>query len=681
LEEEGDMIDDALEDERLLQEDFENCPEDDLVEEMDVDTSNESSDYVPQALLNESINKFLDSKLGKAIPKSNFRKEFYKFYKDSSLPGGCRIVHKKLDQHARVEVFFRSRCGRYLNTRSELRSFVKTCEEAVKKENEKVVFKKTSLVSTLQKTTKEYVENLYKNTDEVEFGLKRYKTIPVVQINRGGSKIEKSTDNSQREDHVEAKCDEAFDKSNVKMSRKKKEADVEQDDTMTKIRTGPIYQSIKEKKQVSGTKSKSKNIECSVQKQDLGKNPCLQDQNIPNKLPIRPGVKTCHCEECGITLSLSEITKHLVTIHPGVKMNRCMICKSGFMNIHSFKEHKDKFHAEHARVCNSVNVPTIPPTIMQVPGKPNITAMKEKNRHSIGREAYVQNPAKVQSVPYTDEINKKVLSVKVETGNENAQVNTSTSDLNDSVETLDKIEHFLNNSTTTNTQKVKSIKTTSAIENTPIKPHGAKPRNTPSSSRVNNSRKKKLGDGETQIVKRNRSTVNSVLDTTSTRKRLRTSYSEDFPEISLRDTDPQHPTSSFNLRLKGRNHKGTKKLSAMGILTMYNRYQLDPSTTINDCVDGEVLVFKPLRPEYYYCISAEEPPTEDDELDYMRDNDERRPTNSNILRRKGRDHKGKKLLKPFPPLLDYTEDIVSEKIIDKEGPGAATIERFFKISS
>ena len=119
----------------------------------------------------------------------------------------------------------------------------------------------------------------------------------------------------------------------------------------------------------------------------------------------------------------------------------------------------------------------------------------------------------------------------------------------------------------------------------------------------------------------------------------------------------------------------------MGLLTMYNKYQLDPSTTINDCIDGEVLVFKLSRPEYYYCVSAEEPATDAEELHEKKDNDDRRPTNSNILRRKGRDHKGKKALKPFPPLLDYREVIVMENIIEKEGPCVATIERFFKISS
>jgi len=35
------------------------------------------------------------------------------------------------------------------------------------------------------------------------------------------------------------------------------------------------------------------------------------------------------------------------------------------------------------------------------------------------------------------------------------------------------------------------------------------------------------------------------------------------------DTDPKHPTSSFNLRRKGRNHKGRKKLRPMGPLAEY----------------------------------------------------------------------------------------------------------------
>ena len=54
-------------------------------------------------------------------------------------------------------------------------------------------------------------------------------------------------------------------------------------------------------------------------------------------------------------------------------------------------------------------------------------------------------------------------------------------------------------------------------------------------------------------------------------------------------------------------HKGHKKLSPMGLLTRYNTHQVDPSTIINDWIDGEVLV-PPMstRPEHYFCISADE---------------------------------------------------------------------------
>merc|ERR1719427_429187 len=50
---------------------------------------------------------------------------------------------------------------------------------------------------------------------------------------------------------------------------------------------------------------------------------------------------------------------------------------------------------------------------------------------------------------------------------------------------------------------------------------------------------------------------------------------EDDPSLNAstaefyEDTDPKHPTSSFNLRRKGRNHNGRKKLRPMGPLAEY----------------------------------------------------------------------------------------------------------------
>ena len=112
-------------------------------------------------------------------------------------------------------------------------------------------------------------------------------------------------------------------------------------------------------------------------------------------------------------------------------MNRCMICKSGFMNIHSFKVHKDKFHPDQEQGSNSVNVPARPLNNTNISRKPNVTAMKDTSRHHAGKEASVQNPVKVQSVGSTDGITKKVSSEKVDAGDKNDQVNTTTSDLND----------------------------------------------------------------------------------------------------------------------------------------------------------------------------------------------------------------------------------------------------------
>ena len=190
-------------------------------------------------------------------------------------------------------------------------------------------------------------------------------------------------------------------------------------------------------------------------------------------------------------------------------------------------------------------------------------------------------------------------------------------------------------------------------------------------------------DIEKQVVKRRRSSTKSASRTpASPKKRSRISTRDSFTDDPVKDTDPRHPTSSISLRMKGRNHKGFRKLMTMGPLVHYNKYQLDESTTINDCVEGEVLI--PLyKKEFYFSISAEPPLTEGDPDDSIGidDNDERHPTNSRTLRRKGREHKGKKKLKPFPPLLHYSTDTVTENMVDMKDPAVGTKEMFFKLSS
>ena len=128
-------------------------------------------DYVPQAFTNQVIAKYLDAKLGKAIPKINVDKSYFKFYKDSTLSVGCRIVHKKIEGSGNFEVYFRSKCGRFFDSRSELNSFVVNCEEAARREdNKRLINKKISCGESLTAKSKEFAENLYKRNDEVKVG-------------------------------------------------------------------------------------------------------------------------------------------------------------------------------------------------------------------------------------------------------------------------------------------------------------------------------------------------------------------------------------------------------------------------------------------------------------------------------------------------------------------------------
>merc|ERR1719347_2241361 len=90
------------------------------------------------------------------------------------------------------------------------------------------------------------------------------------------------------------------------------------------------------------------------------------------------------------------------------------------------------------------------------------------------------------------------------------------------------------------------------------------------------------------------------------KKRLRRSCAGYPPddETSLQDTDPNHPTSSMNLRTKGRNLKNSKKLSEFDTLMKTNKLVLHSNQTINDVVNGEVLIMQSVKSECYFRVSG-----------------------------------------------------------------------------
>ena len=123
-------------------------------------------------------------------------------------------------------------------------------------------------------------------------------------------------------------------------------------------------------------------------------------------------------------------------------------------------------------------------------------------------------------------------------------------------------------------------------------------------------------------MKRAKSLDNVV---TSTKKRLRKSLAESLAdsEVPLKDTDPEHPTSSVNLRQKGR---GNAKKTPIDNLIKSTKYKfiLDTTRTINDVVEGEVLITQSAKPECYFRIGC------------------KRQFAINSLRKVGKDLKGKK---------------------------------------
>merc|ERR1719369_396270 len=283
---------------------------------------------------------------------------------------------------------------------------------------------------------------------------------------------------------------------------------------------------------------------------------------------------------------------------------------SRLMNIESFNKHKQEFHAEEGSSQPSATI------------------------------------SNIEQVPSEIEFN-------IDTSVTGQIANKSSSDFNDSFETLDKIENFVKSSARSPHQskspasKLKRKNLTSSQEKL-VKPSLHHNNSTPPPIRYPNQKTKKGFVQEEKQVKRTRSLVAGV--TLSSKKRLRKAFAESLAdtEIPLKDTDPEHPTSSFNLRKKGR--KKAKKTTMDNLIrSTKNKYILDTSNTINDVVGGEVLITQSVKPECFFRISSSSKSSQ--------------PT-SNGFRIVEKDLKGKKPQMRSYSLNNLNQEIVKHNVVN-----------------
>merc|ERR1719186_1199495 len=234
-------------------------------------------------------------------------------------------------------------------------------------------------------------------------------------------------------------------------------------------------------------------------------------------------------------------------------MNRCAKCKSGLMNDKSFEAHHIQYHADQKLGSDLEKVAVAPLTRNN--DKSNSPRVGEPTGQRKGNEAREIITPKFPP-PCAEAINKKISTGRSKSENltsRNTENNTSTSDLNDSVETMDKIEDFLNNS------KVKEIETCVSKENlnksTPGDETQSESNASVSNKHTSTPQTKKVkqkikndDDIEKQVVKRRRSSTKSASKTpVSPKKRSRISTRDSFTDDPVKDTDPRHPTSSISL--------------------------------------------------------------------------------------------------------------------------------------
>ena len=523
--------------------------------------------YVPQIYSDQLISKYLDAKLGKVVPKSDFpmRNEFFKIYKDSSLPRGCRIVHKKTLESSRIEFSYRSKCGKFFDTRAGLLSFVANSESSKLDKNAN---------TDLETSSKMFAEGLYQVVKHRE-GVKKdmMKCVQSYLREDEYAPLENDEPPKFNEKTRPIVLSEADSHDNIRQVRNKS----------AKINDGnsKMSRSHMNDKIVSQSHHSRTDVYPNLP------NPYYEKKSqFLSKVKSKGVVKTVFCEECKETLSLGDnITKHIVVTHPGIEMRSCKICRNRLMNTKSFIKHNKEFHAEEGSTNEGVDVK-------------GILHHNSSNSTVAETSASISSPDQVLS-----EIGSNIVSVS---GN---AATTSSVVSNDTFETLDEIENFVKSSarsphpSKTTISKSNGKSTTPGKKKLPVMSSLHFSNSTPSPIRVSNQKTKKGLVHEGKQVKRARSL--DVGLTSSTKKRLRKSLAESLAdsEVPLKDTDPEHPTSSVNLRKKGR--KNSKK-TPMDNLIKSSKYKfiLDTTRTINDIVEGEVLVTQSAKPECYFRIGS-----------------------------------------------------------------------------
>merc|ERR1719153_131768 len=575
----------------------------------------EDDSYIPQIYSDQFISKYLDVKLGKVIQKSDFpvKSDFFKIYKDSSLPHGGRIVHKKRVGSTQMEFSYRSKCGKLFNTRTGLLFFVAQSEKSVMDENVNL-----GMYADLETSSKMFAEGLYqiKHRDGVKQDM--MKCVQSYLREEDYAPLGSGKFPKQKEEIKPIVVSEAEPRDNIVQARIK--SDTTYDGTFKGTSSKMLKSDLNEKIVAQSPHSRTEDYPHLT-------NPCPEKKiKIPSTVKSKVVGKTVFCEECEETLSLADMTKHIVVMHPRIAMHRCMICRSGLMNIESFTKHKQVYHAE------------------------------EGSSHPAAISNIEQVPSEIES--------------NIHTSVTGQIANTSSGDFNDSFETLDKIENFVKSSARSPHQSKSPAskskrKNLNSSQEKLVKPSLHHNNSTPPPMRYPNQKTKKGFVQEEKQVKRTRSLDAGV--TLSSKKRLRKAFAESLAdtEIPLKDTDPEHPTSSFNLRKKGR--KKAKKTTMDNLIrSTKNKYILDTSHTINDVVGGEVLITQSVKPECFFRISSS--------------SNSSQPT-SNGFRMVGKDLKGKKPQRRSYPLNNLNQEVVKHNVVNVGNTKKASAEEFCRISS
>merc|ERR1719397_2034299 len=251
---------------------------------------------------------------------------------------------------------------------------------------------------------------------------------------------------------------------------------------------------------------------------------------------------TFRCDECEVELTKKEVTDHIVTNHKNQRMDRCKSCDSGLMLHRNYVEHRKVFHNK-------------------------------------------SNPPKRTSKAKLNKADSK----------SNAGVSHIENSLNDSVETVEKIENFLkspqNEKVEEGSNRASSIPKISFLKT-----------GTPKRSRSLNPEYVKSDDPSKRLKIENNDLRKPIIPKTKSNSKL--------PE---KKTNLPELMSSFEARQKGRqfDKKQKKTMNHIGLALKHYNEREKPEAMVVDIVEGKIQVVSSGRPERYWRLSKEIPDTDD----------------------------------------------------------------------